>query len=123
MRMLQLFFFVFLSGFLFSYPSILRGNLDVVSAAFKFKLPNRTTRFNVRKKVTKLWVQFVDMFEYVVTSDFRVCMFWLQGFALWLLGCYSLVLGATVSYTVLGYLSLLFCGLALYITSLKIKAL
>ncbi|MCW4035359.1 MAG: hypothetical protein NWF03_08360 [Candidatus Bathyarchaeota archaeon] len=86
-------------------------------------MPNRSYRFDIRNKATHLWAQCMNMLDYFVNNDFRVCLFWSQGFILWVLGCYSVLVGAEISYTILGYLSLLFCGIALYLTYMKIKTI
>lgn len=55
-------------------------------------------------------------------SDVRVSFLWIIGLVLWGFGFCSWTLNAELSYRVLGYVSVLFCVLAIFFSSSVIEA-
>ena len=120
-KMLFLLLFILFSIFLILSPSIFGINKEFIFPLLQLKLPKKVSFLETKKFIARLFSYGLDVFKYLVQSDFHVLFLWTKGFILWILGCYSWILQVEFSYTILTYSSILFCVLAIFVRSLKIQ--
>jgi len=120
-NMLHLLLFIFLSIFLILFPCIFGVDKEHIYLLLQLKLPKKVNFLELQKYIARILFQGLNIFKYLVQSDFRVWFLWTQSFILWILGCYSWILQAEFVYTIFAYISILFCVLAIFFRSLVIQ--
>jgi len=120
-NMLHLLLFILLTIILILFPYILGVDKEQLYPLLQLKLPKKVNFLELQKHITRILFQGLNMFKYLVQSDFRVWFLWTLSFILWILGCYSWILQAELVYTIFAYISILFCVLAIFFRSLTIQ--
>lgn len=122
MNMLVLVLFVLFSVLLFMLPQVFEESSEKVAYVAKLLIPKNGNFLELRHVVSRNVCYGLNEFRTLMRKDFGVWFIWVMGAILWVSGFGAWILNAQPSYSILTYLSVLLCAIAILVRSRMIPS-
>jgi len=122
MNMLVLVLFVLFSVLLFMLPQIFEESPEKVASVAKLLIPRNGNIIELQHAISRNVCYGLTEFKTLMRNDFGVWLIWVMGAILWVSGFGAWILHAEPSYSILTYLSVLLCAVAILIRSRMIPS-